>query len=144
LPSGVTDYGANAWLGVALAVTDPIDGYYIALCTVEPGIDFDGDILADVEPADGAYARQLYASGPTNWGTDGSYGTNLLEIDFGVPTVDWGFLPYYALCTAATSGDLYSFGEFLSPEYVQAGAPVVIPAGGIVLGLASVQDSIAV
>lgn len=144
MASGVTDFGATAWLAALFGVDPDITGYYVALCTDEPGTDSDGTALADIEPVDVAYSREAYGTGGANWGTNGPYITTLLDIDFGIPTVDWGQISHFALCTAATAGDVYAFGEFLSPQQVTADFDFVIPAGGVVISLTALQNSIAI
>jgi hypothetical protein len=144
MASGIADFGASSWLSTLFGIEDPIAGYYLALCLDEPGPGFDGLILDDIEPAGGGYARQFYASDDTHWAVNGNYVTNLLEVGFGTPTLDWGRLTHFALCTAASSGDIYAWGEFLSPSFAAAGFELVLPPGGLVLSLASQDDSITV
>lgn len=144
MPSGVSDFGAGTWLAALFGITAPIDGYYLALCTDEPGTGMDGDILADLEPADPAYSRISYGTAGGSWGANGNYITNSFDIDFGLPDLDWGDLNHYALCTALTGGDIYAWGEFLNPQYVVAGYQLVIPAGGLVLTLSALDNSIAI
>ena len=142
MAGGLTDFGAAAWLAALLSVGDPIPGYYVALCSDEPGVASDGTILAELEPADPSYARQPYGVGDLNWDTSGNSITNLNEIDFGTPLTDWGPIAYFALCDSPVDGELYGFFEFANPQYVAVGFEMVIPAGGIVLSLASQEDAI--
>ncbi len=143
MAAGISDFGAFSWLSALFGVTSPITGYYVALASEEPGVASDGVILADLEPVDpGAYARQPYGVGPTNWGLNGNTITNLVEIDFGTPLVDWGLVSHYVLCTDPTAGDIYGFGVFLNPQTVSAGFDLTIPAGGLVFTLGSLDDSI--
>jgi hypothetical protein len=142
--AGISDYGASAFLSALFAITGQISGYYIALCTDEPGPGFDGLILEELEPIGTDYARQHYPSNDTNWAVNGNYLASLAEISFGTPAVDWGLLTHYALCTAATAGDIYAWGEFLNPSFVSAGFEFVIPPGGLVLSLATQDDAITV
>lgn len=144
MPSGIADFGATAWLSALFGIDADISGYYVALCSDEPGVASDGTILVELEPADPAYARQPYAAGGANWASNGGDLTTLIDIDFGVPTVDWGLVTHFALLTDAVDGDLYGWGEFLSPQYVSAGDAMVIPAGGVVVSLAAQDNSITV
>jgi hypothetical protein len=144
MSSDITDFGAGAWLGALLGVTDPITGYFVALASDAPGVAADGDILADLEPAFDDYARQPYGTGPGLWALNGNVITNLVDVDFGVPAADWGPLTHYVLCDSLVSGQLYGYGLLANPQTVQAGFSVVMPAGGLVLTLASQDDSITV
>lgn len=142
MPDGISDFGAGAWLSALFGVTADITGYYVALCNAEPGVASDGTILADLEPVDGAYARQAYGVGALNWAVNGNYLVSLAEIGFGFPTIDWGLITHYAMLTDDVDGDLYAWGEFANPEYVTAGYEFTIPEGGVVLSLASQDNSI--
>lgn len=145
MASGIADFGASTWLAAVFGVVDPSAGYWIALCSDEPGPAADGDTLADLEPAaETAYRRIHYLAGPDNWEVDGTFLTNLLPVVFPLPFEDWGRLTHYALCTAATSGSLYAWGVFTNPQNVLAGYSMIIPPGGIVVSLTSVDNSIAI
>lgn len=144
MAGGVTTFGADAWLQALFAITSRPTTYYVALTTTEPGIDDDGDTIELLEPSGAAgYARVSYGTGGSNWDSDGQYLFTLNDIDFGVPDDDWGQLPYYALCTAATSGEVYAWGVFDNPVFAPAGYGVSITAGGLVLSLASLDAVIA-
>lgn len=144
MSAGVSDYGAGAWLASLFGVTGPITDYWLALCSDEPSSDMDGDVLGDLEPAGGGYARVRYGTGPALWAADSNFLTNLVDVDFGVPTDDWGDVSHFALCTDPTGGDLYAWGEFLNPQYVEAANQMLIPAGALVLALTTLDDSITV
>lgn len=144
MAAGIADYGTAAWLSALFGVTADITGYYVALCSGEPGVASDGTILAELEPSDGAYARQAYGVGDTNWAVNGNAITNLLELDYGIPSIDWGLITHYALCNALTGGDLYGWGEFVSAQFVSAQYLMVIPPGGIVVSLAPQDNSVTV
>lgn len=144
MTSGISDYGAGAWLASLFGVTDPIEGYWVALASDDPGSDGDGDTLADLEPPPGVgYARLFIAAGPANWSANDSYLTNLVEVDFPLPWDDWGPISHYVLCDSATSGDVYGWGALTNPQQVTAGYSVSIPVGGLVVSLASLENSIA-
>ena len=144
MSNGITDWGAAQWLAALFGVVSPISGYYVALATDQPGVDADGTILADLEPTDSAYNRVAYPAGSSYWGVNGQYIANIVDIDFGGAVIDWGSLTHYVLCDSSSGGEIYAFGEFLNPSYVGAGDQVLVPGGGIVLALSSLQDSIAV
>lgn len=145
MPSGVSDFGAGAFLSALFGITADITGYYVALCSDAPGPAADGTILTALEPAGGSgYARQAYAAGASNWAANGSYLTNLVEILFPLPLGDWGRLTHYALTDSLTNGDLYAWGAFTNPQNVTASYSISIPVGGIVLSLSSLENSITV
>jgi hypothetical protein len=144
MAAGITEFGASAWLAALFGIDSAITGYYIALANQEPGVDADGDVLADIEPDDTAYARQFYAAGATNWAVDGAFLTNLVEIDFPLPTVDWGDISHYVLCSDLTSGDVYAFGEFVNTQFADTDYLLSIPPGGLVISLSAAESTIAV
>lgn len=145
MTSGVSDFGADAWLSALFGVTADITGYFIALCSDDPGPAADGTILAALEPQPGSnYARQAYAAGASHWGANGNYITNTVEIVFPLPFTDWGRMTHYALADSLSNGELYAWGAFTNPQNVTTGYSMSIPAGGIVLSLSSLENSIAV
>lgn len=144
MTSGLSDFGAGAWLAALFGVTAPIAGYYLALASDDPGPDGDGDTLADLEPPPGTgYARQFYSAGDAWWSANDSYLTNTVEIDFPLPFDDWGRITHYVLCDARSGGDIYAWGAFTNPQNVTAGYSISLPVGGVVLSLASLENSIA-
>lgn len=143
MASGISTWGATTWLSALFGVTSPITGYYVALCSEEPSDDSDGTLLADIEPPSGSnYARQAYAAGASNWGANGDFLLNLTEIVFPIPFTDWGYLSHYALCSAASGGEIYAWGAFTNPQTVTVGYRMTIPVGGVVLSLSSLEGSI--
>lgn len=144
MPDGVSDDGARIWLSALFGLQPAPTAYYIALCTDEPGSGMDGDIIADIEPSAAAgYARQQYGTGADRWGVNGQYIANTDEIAYPAPTDDWGYITHFALCSDATSGLVYAWGAFLNPQSVDADTGVYVPVGSLILGLTSLQQSIA-
>lgn len=144
MTSGVSDFGAGAWLSSLFGIDAPIAGYYVALCQDEPGPAADGDILTVLEPLPGTgYARQFYSAGGSHWAADSAYVTNLVEIVFPLPFDDWGRLTHYVLTDSASGGEIYAWGAFTNPQTVTAGYSISIPVGGILLALSSLENSIA-
>lgn len=148
---GVSDWGQSVWLAGLFGVIEVPPGYWIALASDEPGPAADGTTLADLEPGSGdddptlcGYARQWYPADASSWSTDDGYLTNLLDIVFPLPVTDWGYLSHYVLCNAADDGDIYAWGAFANPQQVTTGYLMTIPAGGLVVSLSSLEDSIAV
>lgn len=144
MSAAVTDFGATSWLSILFGITSLPSNYWIALCQGEPGVDTDGTILSDLEPSDPSYARQLYGASGTQWGANGGHVANLLDVPFGLAALDWGFLDHFALCTAATDGDVWAYGEISQALVVEAGFDVTLSAGAIVLAMLSVDDSITI
>jgi hypothetical protein len=143
MPSGVSDYGATTWLSALFGVVPLPTLYYIALCSDEPGDAQDGSMLASLEPDDGiGYARVAYPSGASSWALNGAYLTNTLPVAYPTPTDDWGYLNHFALCTDATAGQIFAWGEILNPQYVADTVGMLIPPGALVLGLQSLDNSI--
>lgn len=143
MPSAITDSGGAVWVSALFGGT-ALSEYWIALCSHAPGRDTDGTILASLEPTDPAYARQPYLVDGTHWGTNGPFATNLLDIDYGLPGLDWGFITHFVLCTAATDGDVHAYGALRTPQYAQAHHQAILPAGSLVIGLAPFEDIIAI
>jgi hypothetical protein len=144
MPSGVSDVGAAIWLSALFGVSALPTTYRIALCSRQPGDAMDGAMLAGLEPTgDPAYVRQPYGTGGSNWAANGAYLTNLLPVTFPLPGQDWGYLTHFALCTAPTGGQVYAWGELSNPQFVTRSIGMLIPPGGIVLGLHSLNNSIA-
>lgn len=144
MPAAVTDYGAPTWLSALFGVGALPTTYYVALLSDPPGEATDGTIIADLEPVGGGYSRMSYGTGAANWDVNGAYLINLNPIDYGVATGEWGSLDHFALCTAATGGDVYAYGELADGVYVETDYHLIVPAGGIVLALVSLNESIAI
>lgn len=143
--SAVASFGAETWLPALFGLIPVPTQYWIALAADEPGDQSDGDSLADLEPDPAAgYARQSYGIGTGNWAADGAFLSNAVQVDFGVPTDTWGPVSHFVLCDAAVSGDLYGWGELVTPLNILAGAPVLIPAGAMVVTMSSLLSSIAI
>ncbi len=141
--SGIADFGVGALLEALFGIT-PITSVWVALCSDEPGVAADGDILADLEPAAAEYIRQEIAFDGSHWAVDGNNATNLVEVTFPAAVSDWGSINHYAFTTGSTSGDLYGFGELTEPQVVSAGYQMALPPGGLIITLASQDSSITV
>lgn len=145
MPSNITDYGQGALLSFIFGLTTPPTGYYIALATQDPGQDIDGSILADVEPPPGSgYARVTYGAGPSAWSdpAQGGYVSNLDTIDYGIPISDWGIITHWVLCDSLTDGEVYGYGEFNQPVFINSTFQVSIPPGALTIALFNILPSI--
>lgn len=111
-------------------LTNPTD-YYLALCTSSPDSSMTGTTLATVEPADGSYYRPVFPD--WNWSTASNgvsaYNT---QIDLSV-TNDWGQVSYFAICDAATAGNVWWFGALSASFYIYSSGSTItyVPAGYI-------------
>jgi hypothetical protein len=142
MSSGITDTGANAFADHFTGVASLGSPFYIALCFVEPDTATDGTALASIEPVGGSYARQSLPRNATYWSAaDQGVTATLLDLTFTTATADWGIITHYAVCTAATAGDVLGFGIFSVAQRVMSGDQIVIPAGGISLGYVGPQNA---
>lgn len=145
MPGGITTFGSGAWLSAIHGLTGPITEYWVALALAEPGVDMDGTILASLEPPSGSgYTRASIAVNATNFASDGQYLTSQVDLDFPFATADWGLPTFYALCDAATGGDIYCWGQLGDAYYIPTSYGAVIPAGGIAIVLGTLDAPIAV
>lgn len=143
MATNVTDWGGAYWLGVLFGQNSIPATYYLALAWDEPDEGYDGTVLASIEPTDTAYARVAITNNGTNWGaTDGLFTSNLLQITFASPTQTWETVTHYALCDAATAGNVYCFGEFVEEIVADVGSPAVVPVAGILIALGSALDPV--
>lgn len=143
MPSGVSDYGSRTWLSGLFGIVPVPSQYFVALCTHQPGTAMDGNMLAGLEPGDVAYERQQYPSGAASWTPNGPYVTNSQGLVFPTPSVDWGYLNHFALCTAVHSGQIFAWGEIFNPQFVTNTIGVLMPPGSLVLGLHALDNTIA-
>lgn len=120
-------YGENRALDLLLGDVT----YYVALCFSEPA---ESDTGADlVEPTTGGYAR--VAITPAQWqaAANGSKRNDVI-LQFPTATADWGTttVKFFALCTAATGGNVVASGPLGSARRVRSGYTPYFPAGSIV------------
>jgi len=151
MPNSLADYGSYAWLQVMFGLDSLPSTWYVALCTVEPGEQWDGTLLQDVEPwgpddyTGTVYARQPITPTITDWGaSDAGLVANLNVISWGVPDVDWGIVTHFALTDDPTDGNLWLFGQFSQPVSANGDAEVFLDVGDLVISLDNVVSSIAV
>lgn len=145
MPSAVTDWGTSEFLSICLGLISPPARFYVALTSDEPGTDIDGDAIADMEPDPAAnYNRIPIPLSASYWSSpDGAgFSTNLNPVVFDNPTTDWGVLNHFALCNQNTSGEVFLYGEFDIAQQIGIGQPLVIPAGGLIVGFGSLSPSI--
>lgn len=112
---------------------------YLALTSGEPS---DFDTGSDInEPLDGAYARQAISTG-VSWSA-GESGTTLYlnAVEFGPATANWDNITHWAICTAATDGNLLIWGPWDQEMAVYAGQKLVVPEEGIGFSIATLVGS---
>jgi hypothetical protein len=136
--AGLSLYGRDQSLA-AFFMPDLFDApalVYVALTLVLPT---EGDTGSDlIEPSDPIYLRQPYQIGSEFWGLTGRGGaSNLDEISWGVPSVDWGDMRGWALCSDESGGRTYYLGELNPPLRViydpDVERPVTAGAGFLVV-----------
>jgi hypothetical protein len=136
MPSGVSTYASGRWLQFVFGIGSQPANYWVGLATAAPLASFDGLSMAQYEPDDPAYARQVQGLGPAWWvlGGDGML-TNTADIAFPAPGVDWGFITHAVLCDQALAGNLYCWGEIRNPQKIVQGVAPIIPAGSLVMSM---------
>lgn len=140
----IADYGAQQWCAVMFGLAPLPPAFWVALCTDEPGVGWDGIVTATVEPPTGVgYARATLPV-PLGWTfSDGGFVSSAQQLRYGVPTGDWGLITHWALLDAQSGGQLWCAEEFLDPIEVTPGIPPVIPVAGLVVALGQALASIA-
>jgi len=144
----VSAYGAQQWSGVLVGIVTLPTSFYVALCSDEPGNGWDGTVLQTVEPpaimSSTSYVRPALGFGLTHWAlADAGYAVSTTDVTFATPDVDWGALPWFALCDDPVAGNMWAWGEFAEQITVTAGSTVTVPAGSIALELDNLLPSIA-
>lgn len=145
MASAMTDWGTGQFLGMCMGIITPPSNFYAALCSAEPGEDIDGTALIDFEPDTSLnYSRVTIPSGASYWSdpSDTNYSANINPIVFPTPTGTWGEMNHFALCSLATNGQVYLYGEFDSAPFLDSSTPFSIPAGGLVIGFGNFAPSI--
>jgi hypothetical protein len=143
----LTQWGARQLAGITFGIIAPPTDFWIALANVQPSARGDGSMLANLEPpitaASLTYARQSIPADSSGFDlSDAGYVSNHSTVDFGIPDTNWGYTPYFAVCDAATDGDVYGFGEFANPQSLTNQFWVRLPAGAITFRYFDQQPSI--
>lgn len=143
MASFITDYGQDYFAGLLLGAsfTQPTN-YWLALCTQVPSRSTDGTTLT--EPTGSNYARKQITNSGANFGTpSGGVVANVAQINFGVvATADWPVLYAYALCDAATAGNVYLFGTLRVPRAAPIGHQVTFDVGQLAFSVNSISPTI--
>lgn len=144
----LSTYGAQQWAGLMVGIGSLPASFYLALCSDEPGIGWDGTVLTSVEPpatvGSGSYARVPVGFGSASWAlAEAGYALVTVDLVFPTPDLDWGALPYFAFTDDPVAGNLWGWEGFVDPIIVTAGSTVVVPAGSLALELTNLLASIA-
>lgn len=127
--SAISNYLENALINAVLRntpYTSPAT-VYVALYTSDPT---DADSGAEV--SGGAYARQAVTFGaPSNGATD-----NTAQINFPVPTADWGTVTHWGIKDALTGGNLLFHGPLAASRTIKSGDTVKINVNDLDVSLA--------
>lgn len=102
-------WGANHHLDVVYGGAPPIPTFYVAALYTSPVYLSTGSTLD--EPSGGGYARVEVANDDTGWthAADGMK-SNMADVLFPVATENWGTIRFWAICTAATGGEIVTYG----------------------------------
>ena len=127
----ITDDGAKYLLNLFAASEPLLTDYYIALITgMAPGISIYGSELE--EPLAESYGRAKYENISGNWQVVNGVLSNAFEINFPLPTSQWGFLRHWALCEAAQAGRVFFVGDLpLSVPVIDE--VIYFPPGGLTI-----------
>lgn len=104
--------------------------WYVALCFTDPGEGATGSNLN--EPSGGGYARQSIA--PADWdAASNGVKRNSSVIQFPTATANWGTttLKFFALCSAATGGNVLLTGPLSTARRVLNGYTPYYPANSL-------------
>jgi len=105
---------------------------YIALCTAAPTDASTGTTI--VEPVGGSYARKSTAGADWAAASAGSI-SNANAITFVTATGDWGECTHFAICDAATTGNLLAWGSLTVSKTILNGDTASFAVGSLVLSL---------
>jgi len=127
----ITNYGASMIVKsvIGKSVSSPAT-LYIALMTAGANTTSTGVSLN--EPTGGSYARIGVSNASTEWTFDGynlMYNTN--DVTFATATGYWGRIGYWAVCDAATAGNVIAFGTLNPVANIVSGDRTKLLAGSI-------------
>jgi hypothetical protein len=142
----ITDYGQSWASDVLTGLASVPATFYVALCTGMPDRSVDGTSLqagVEVKTTGGtSYARAAVASGATKWVSTGAGTSNLDQITFPTPTAPWGIVSHFAICTAATGGQVLFATSLPLERFVDTGLIVIFEAGVITWMVKSPTETI--
>jgi hypothetical protein len=124
----LTDYGRSHIARVLTGQETTPATLYLALCTTSVVQADDGSTI--IEPTAVDYARQSIPMDGWNWSTP-AYGEAFSYYTYEVvyyPSDMWGSIVGFALCDAATLGNIIHYGGIPDPLTMVAGATITVPA----------------
>lgn len=117
----LTTWGANHHLDRVYGSGEPAT-LYLAVMSEQPTTLTTGAGLA--EPVGNGYARVAITNNSTSFsGAADGVKTNALDITFPQATGAWGTMRFWALCTAATEGNIVSWGK-ITPRFVNTNSSI--------------------
>lgn len=128
----ISIYGAQQVAKALIGQTGTIPGtWYIALINGDDPSGFITGAELD-EPSGGGYARKAVTNNSTNW-YELDYGkcANVSDLYFTTASASWGRIRSWALCDAATNGNIWFYGQFLSAKMVESGDTFWISNGAV-------------
>lgn len=129
----ITQDGANYFLDLFSASETAVPTYYVALISGSaPGMSIRGDELD--EPAAADYARGTLTNVSGNWNTFSGVLSNTVEIDFPLPSTDWGTISAWAVCDDPIGGRVL-FAGIMDAFATTVGVQVYLPAGALSVAL---------
>lgn len=127
-----SNYLENALLNYVLGRTPwtPPDSVYVALYTVAPGENSSG---TEVSSTGTGYTRVQVPNDTTYWPTTSNgQKSNAMDIVWPIAQSDWGTVVAWALCDAATGGNILIYGDVQPSRPVIAGDIPRFQAGTLV------------
>ena len=107
-------------------------GLHVALCTAAPTDASNGSNI--VEPSGGAYARVAVSQSDAEWTAPASGNgqtSNVNDITFPQATANWGTITHFAICDAASGGNVLYHGALTTARTVNNGETFRFPAGDL-------------
>jgi hypothetical protein len=126
---------SDYWEAIILDETtgkSPSATRYIALLTATPTDASTGTTI--VEPSGGSYARKSTAAADWNSAASGST-SNANAITFVQATGDWGAITHFAICDAATTGNVLAWGSLTATKTILNGDTASFAAGSLIVTL---------
>jgi hypothetical protein len=132
----ISIYGAAHFARVLFGKSEtPKTTYYLALINgADPSGYITGAELDEV--SGGSYARQALANNTSVW-HEQDFGrmANTGVLSFPTASADWGRIRSWALCDAATGGNILFYGQFKASKNVKDGDTFMIDNGALSIEL---------
>lgn len=129
MAGSASDYLENLLLN-QITGKSPSASRYIALLTEAPDDADTGSTI--VEPVAMNYARITTTASSWNTASGGS-ATTASILTSNVASGDWGEITHWALCDAATTGNVLVWGEVTVPKTVLTGDSFSFGAGALII-----------